>query len=55
MIDRPFQGGGQVTDLTLASGLDREKFEVLVASEEGGPLVDELGRLGFRLIAIWLG
>jgi len=55
MIDRPFLGGGQVTVLTLARGLDREKFEVLVASEEGGPLVDELGRIGIRHIAIRLG
>lgn len=55
MIDRPFLGGGQVTVLTLARGLDREKFEVLVASEEGGPLVDELGRIGIRHIPIRLG
>lgn len=55
IIDRPFLGGGQVTVLTLARGLDREKFEVLVASEEGGPLVDELERIGIRHIPVRLG
>jgi glycosyltransferase involved in cell wall biosynthesis len=55
MIDRPFLGGGQVTVLTLARGLDKEKFEVLVASEEGGPLVDELERTGIRHIPVMLG
>ena len=55
IIDRPFLGGGQVTVLTLARGLDREKFEILVASEEGGPLVDELERIGIRHIPVVLG
>jgi glycosyltransferase involved in cell wall biosynthesis len=55
MIDRPFLGGGQVTVLTLARGLDKEKFEILVASEEGGPLVDELKRIGIRHVPIRLG
>lgn len=55
MIDRPFLGGGQVTVLTLARGLDREKFEVLVASEDGGPLVEELQRIGVRHIPVKLG
>ncbi len=55
MIDRPFLGGGQVTVLTLARGLDREKFEVLVASEDGGPLVDELRKIGIRHIPVKLG
>ena len=55
MIDKPFLGGGQVTVLTLARGLDREKFEVLVASEDGGPLVDELRKIGIRHVPIKLG
>jgi glycosyltransferase involved in cell wall biosynthesis len=55
MIDRPFLGGGQVTVLTLARGLDREKFEVFVASEEGGPLVDELEKIGIRHVPVRLG
>ncbi|HEX2694454.1 MAG TPA: glycosyltransferase family 4 protein, partial [Acidobacteriota bacterium] len=55
MIDRPFLGGGQVTVLTLARGLDKEKFEVLVASEDGGPLVDELAKIGIRHVPVRLG
>jgi glycosyltransferase involved in cell wall biosynthesis len=55
MIDRPFLGGGQVTVLTLARGLDKEKFEVLVASEDGGPLVDELKKIGIRHVPVRLG
>lgn len=55
MIDKPFLGGGQVTVLTLARGLDKQKFEVLVASEEGGPLVDELEKIGIGHIPLKLG
>jgi glycosyltransferase involved in cell wall biosynthesis len=55
MIDRPFLGGGQITVLTLARGLDKDKFEILVASEEGGPLVDELKKIGIRHIPVKLG
>jgi len=42
MIDQPFLGGGQINLLSLAKGLDREKFEVFVCSREGGPLVEEV-------------
>jgi glycosyltransferase involved in cell wall biosynthesis len=42
MIDQPFLGGGQINLLSLAKKLDREKFEVLVCSRDGGPLVDEV-------------
>ena len=52
MIDRSFLGGGQKTLLSLAKGLDKDKFEVMAASERGGPLVDELGRLGVPHIPI---
>ena len=52
MIDRPFLGGGQIALLSLAKGLDKEKFEVLAASGGGGPLADELGKLGVPHIPI---
>ena len=52
MIDQPFLGGGQITLLSLAKGLDKDKFEVLAASGGGGPLVDELGKLGIPHIPI---
>ena len=52
MIDRPFLGGGQITVLTLARNLDKDKFEVLVASEGEGPLVDELKKAGIRHIPV---
>jgi len=52
MIDQPFLGGGQISLLSLAKGLDKDKFEVLAASGEGGPLVDELGKLGIPHIPI---
>jgi glycosyltransferase involved in cell wall biosynthesis len=46
MIDRPFLGGGQVVLLSLAKGLDRERFAVAVCARDGGPLADEVRRLG---------
>jgi len=52
MIDQPFLGGGQITLLSLAQGLDKDKFEILAASGGGGPLVDELGKLGVPHISI---
>ena len=52
MIDRSFLGGGQITLLSLAKGLDRDKFEVMAASGGGGPLVDELRRLGIPHLPI---
>ena len=52
MIDQPFLGGGQITLLSLAKGLDKDKFEILTASGGGGPLVDELGKLGVPHISI---
>jgi len=47
MIDRPFLGGGQAILLSLARGLDRDKFDVSIAAQGGGPLEDEARRLGF--------
>jgi glycosyltransferase involved in cell wall biosynthesis len=52
MIDRSFLGGGQITLLSLVKGLDKDKFEVMAASGGGGPLVDELGKLGVPHIPI---
>jgi glycosyltransferase involved in cell wall biosynthesis len=46
MIDRPTLGGGQKAVLLLAGGLDRSVFDVAVSSESGGPIVEELGRIG---------
>lgn len=42
MIDRPFLGGGQMVLLSIARGLDRNKFAVAACSRTGGPLVEEL-------------
>jgi glycosyltransferase involved in cell wall biosynthesis len=55
MIDRPFLGGGQMTVLTLARNLDKDKFDVLVASEGEGLLVDELKKAGVRHIPVKIG
>lgn len=52
MIDRAFLGGGQVTVLTLARNLDKERFEVLVATEAEGPLVDELKKAGIHHLPV---
>jgi glycosyltransferase involved in cell wall biosynthesis len=52
MIEQPFLGGGQNTLLSLAKGLDKDKFEVLAASGVGGPLVDRLGKLGIPHIPV---
>lgn len=46
MIDKPSLGGGQAVLLTLARNLDRTRFEVSVCAKSGGPLEDEVRRLG---------
>ena len=46
MIDKPFLGGGQINLLSLAKGLSKDKFDVSVCSRDGGPLVEEVKRLG---------
>lgn len=51
-IDRAFLGGGQRTVLNLARGLDRDLFEVAVACEKEGPLVEHLGREGIPRLAL---
>jgi len=44
MIDKPSLGGGQIHIISLAKGLDREKFDIAVCSKGGGALEDELRR-----------
>jgi glycosyltransferase involved in cell wall biosynthesis len=46
MIDRSILGGGQAVLMTLAKGLDKERFDVSVCAAAGGPLVDEVRRFG---------
>jgi len=48
MIDKPFLGGGQKVLLSLAGGLDRERFDVSVCARDGGPLAEAVRRLGRR-------
>jgi len=48
MIDQPFLGGGQINLLALASHLDKNQFEVLVCSRDGGALVDEVKKQGIE-------
>ncbi len=48
MIDRPFLGGGQITLLSLAKGLDKDKFEVMAASGGGAPSWMSSGSWAFR-------
>jgi glycosyltransferase involved in cell wall biosynthesis len=50
MIDKPSLGGGQRAVLLLARGLDRELFDVRVASGGDGPLVDQTQRAGLAHI-----
>jgi glycosyltransferase involved in cell wall biosynthesis len=52
MIDRPFLGGGQITLLTLANGLDKERFEVAAAFMGEGPLGEELRKAGIPCFAV---
>ena len=48
VIDEATVGGGQQHVLWLAEGLDRSQFEVAVACESSGYLVDELHKHGIR-------
>ncbi|MCF6155442.1 MAG: glycosyltransferase family 1 protein [Candidatus Brocadia sp.] len=52
MIDDASIGGGQVHVLMLAKYLDREKFEVSIACNGRGFLVDEAGKLGISTISV---
>jgi len=52
MIDKPFLGGGQVHLLALAGGLDKARFEVMVASMPGGPLETEAGKAGLPFLPV---
>jgi len=55
VIDRPFLGGGQVTVLNLARGLDRNDFEVAIACGGEGPLVEAAARIGIRHVDVAMG
>ncbi len=46
MIDKPSLGGGQAILLTLARHLDQSRFDVSVCAGSGGPLEDEIRKLG---------
>ena len=52
MIDDASIGGGQVHVLMLAKYLDREKFEVSIACEGQGFLVDEARKLDIDVIPV---
>ncbi|MBE7446938.1 MAG: glycosyltransferase family 4 protein [Planctomycetia bacterium] len=54
MIDDASIGGGQVHVLMLAKYLDREKFEVSIACNGQGFLVDEARKLGIDTISVSL-
>ncbi|MHB8054149.1 MAG: glycosyltransferase family 4 protein [Candidatus Aminicenantales bacterium] len=46
MIDKPSRGGGQAVLLALAGHLNRDRFDVSVCAKSGGPLEDEVRKLG---------
>ncbi len=46
MIDKPSLGGGQAVLLSLAGHLNRDRFAVSVCAKSGGPLEDEVRKLG---------
>lgn len=48
MIDKSSLGGGQIHLLSLAKGLDRERFDVSVCSQGKGALTEELRILGIK-------
>jgi len=52
MIDDASLGGGQIHVLLLAKYLDKTKFDVSVACEESGYLVDEVKKLGLPLVSV---
>jgi len=52
IVDKPFMGGGQIHLLSLAQGLDRDKFDVYVCPQEGGALADELRTQGIKHVPI---
>jgi len=45
MIDKSFLGGGQQILLSLARGLDRERFDLSVCSRGDGPMAEAVRRL----------
>ncbi|MDP2914115.1 MAG: glycosyltransferase family 4 protein [Candidatus Aminicenantes bacterium] len=55
MIDKPFLGGGQIHLLSLARGLDKSRFEVMIAAQSGGPLEDAARAEGIGFLPIVIG
>lgn len=55
MIDKPFLGGGQIHLLSLARGLDKSRFEVMIAAQRGGPLEDAARAEGIGFLPIVIG
>ena len=55
MIDKPSLGGGQVHLLTLARGLNKERFEVMIAAPAGGPLENAARAGGICFLPIAIG
>ncbi len=54
LIDEAAIGGGQNHVLLLAGGIDKNKFDVIVACEPKGYLVDELQKINIQNISIIL-
>ncbi len=52
MIDKPFLGGGQMHLLALAGSLDKNLFDVTVASMAGGPLETEARKGGLPFLPV---
>ncbi len=55
MIDKAMLGGGQRHVLQLVTGLDRDRFDVRVATESEGFLIDELRKKEITTHAIAIG
>ncbi|MDP2209678.1 MAG: glycosyltransferase family 4 protein [Bacteroidota bacterium] len=54
LIDEAAIGGGQNHVLLLAGGIDKNKFDVIVACEPKGYLVDELHKINIQTVSIIL-
>jgi len=52
MIDNPFLGGGQIHLLSLARGLDKDRFEVVIGAQGGGPLEAAARAGGFEFVPL---
>jgi len=52
VINEPTMGGGQSHLLLLTKGLDKKRFQVIVASSSNGPFIEELNKNGIRHISV---